>query len=68
MEAEWITLRETARRLGIMPTTAYRVIPAAGIRKRVLPGTFPKYNAADVARVAAQAVQGGGPESGRAAG
>lgn len=57
METEWISLREASRRLGISPNTFPRVSAANAIRRRVLPGTFTKYHAGDVAALVASAVQ-----------
>ena len=56
MESEWITARETARRLEVHWTNVAKVIEAGEIRVRQLPGMLPRYNAADVARVAAESI------------
>jgi hypothetical protein len=67
-EAQYITAREASRRLGVHYNTIMRVLVAGGVRKRVLPGTKPKWNAVDVAALLEASIQGEGPEKARTAG
>jgi hypothetical protein len=67
-EAQYITAREAARRLGVHHNSIMRILVAGGVRKRVLPATKPRWSAEDVEALRQASIQGSGPESGRAAG
>jgi hypothetical protein len=56
---EWISLRESARRLSIDPMSFYRVLAEGEIRIRRLPGLQPRYSAADVEAVGRKYITSG---------
>jgi hypothetical protein len=59
----WIRAKEAARRLEVSRPMFRNIAEAAGIRVRQCPGeAYPRYNADDVARVAAESVRPVGPE------
>ena len=59
MQDVWISTQEAARRLCVDKKTVKKVVEAAGIRSRVLPGKSPRYVqflAEDVDRVAHESI------------
>lgn len=52
----WISGAEAARVLAISPRALTRVVERTGIRTRSIPGTFTRYHAGDVQRVARESV------------
>jgi hypothetical protein len=52
----WISARAVARTLGISIHAVPRVAAANGIRRKVVPGTWTRFNKEDVDRVAAAAI------------
>jgi hypothetical protein len=52
---EWITGRESGRRLGVSPRAMPRLAEQWNIRRRVLKGVWTMYYAPDVATVASRA-------------
>lgn len=61
-EDEWISARQVAQRLHIGGPSVVRVCTAGGVRTRTLPGldrrfNSPRYNGADVARLATSTIR-----------
>lgn len=49
---EWIRANDALRRHGIRPARLDRLVVTGAVRARLDPGEAPRYNAADVERVA----------------
>ena len=56
---DWINKSDVAEMLGVSPDAVNRIVPAANIRRRVIPGARIKYFRPDVERVNRESVVGG---------
>jgi hypothetical protein len=60
-ESVWIFGRHAERILGIGRGHIVKVAEAAGIRRKIVPGLWPRYHRGDCERVAREAIVGGQP-------
>jgi hypothetical protein len=54
-DPDWVGVKAGARMLRVSPGAFYRVVAAARVRTRALPGLPTRYSVADLARIEAEA-------------
>jgi hypothetical protein len=55
IDPDWAGVRAGARMLRVSTGAFYRIVAAAGVRTRTLPGCATRYSVADLARIDAEA-------------